>query len=69
MNIAPGLVHTPMVDSLPDNVVESLANSVLNPRRLGRPDEIAHLVQFIVENDYINGETIRMDGGIRMQPR
>lgn len=67
--IAPGLIHTPMVDSFSESVVESLAASVLNPKRLGRPDEIARLAQFIVENDYINGETIRIDGGIRMQPR
>jgi NAD(P)-dependent dehydrogenase (short-subunit alcohol dehydrogenase family) len=42
---------------------------VLYPQRLGKPEEIAHLSQFIVENDYTNGECIRMDGGIRMQPR
>ena len=66
--IAPGLIHTPMFDSLPENVVENLSKSVLNPIRLGKPEEIAHLAQFIVENDYTNGEVIRMDGGIRMQP-
>jgi len=67
--IAPGLIHTPLFDSLPANVVESLSANVPYPRRLGRPDEIAHLVQFIVESDYTNGEVIRMDGAIRMQPR
>ena len=67
--MAPGLIHTPLFDSLPENVVESLSNSVPNPPRLGRPDEIAHLAQFIVENDYINGETIRADGAIRLAPR
>lgn len=67
--VAPGLIHTPMFDSLPANVVESLSVNVPCPRRLGRPDEIAHLVQFIVENDYINGEVVRMDGAIRLQPR
>ncbi|RDE24406.1 3-hydroxyacyl-CoA dehydrogenase [Motiliproteus coralliicola] len=67
--IVPGLIHTPMFDSLPQEVVESLSASVLNPKRLGRADEIAKLAEFIVENDYLNGECIRLDGGIRMQPR
>lgn len=67
--IAPGLIHTPLFDGLPENVVESLSTTVLNPQRLGQPDEVAHLAQFIVENDYANGETFRLDGGIRMQPR
>lgn len=67
--IAPGLIHTPMFDSLGEKVVESLSASVLNPQRLGQPDEIAQTAQFIVENAYLNGETIRVDGGIRMQPR
>ena len=67
--IAPGLIHTPLFDTLPANVTEALAASVLNPQRLGRPDEIAHTAQFVIENAYINGETIRIDGGIRMQPR
>lgn len=67
--IVPGLIHTPMFDAMPTEVYDSLSNSVLYPRRLGKPDEIAHLAQYIVENDYTNGEAIRMDGGIRMQPR
>ncbi|MES2919813.1 MAG: SDR family oxidoreductase [Pseudomonadota bacterium] len=67
--IAPGLIHTPLFDSLPENVVASLSASVLNPQRLGRPEEIAHTAVYIVENGYVNGETIRVDGGIRMQPR
>lgn len=67
--IVPGLIHTPMFESFPKEVYDSLAASVLNPRRLGKADEIAHLAQYIVENDYTNGESIRMDGGIRMQPR
>ncbi len=67
--IVPGLIHTPMFDGLPDDVVKGLSASVLNPQRLGQPDEIAMTSQFIVENDYINGECIRLDGGIRMQPR
>lgn len=67
--IAPGLIHTPLFDSLGEKVIQSLSASVLNPQRLGEPDEIAHTAQFIVENAYVNGETIRVDGGIRMQPR
>ncbi len=67
--IVPGLIHTPMFDSAPDNVVEALKKMVLFPQRLGKADEIAHLAQYLVENDYTNGECIRMDGGIRMQPR
>lgn len=67
--IAPGLIDTPLFASLPPEVVDGLGKSVLYPRRLGRPAEIAHLVICLIENDYINGETVRIDGGIRMQPR
>lgn len=67
--IAPGLIETPLMRGLGEKVCEALGNMVLFPRRLGQPDEIAHLAQSIVENDYLNGETIRMDGGIRMQPK
>ncbi|MCP4411081.1 MAG: 3-hydroxyacyl-CoA dehydrogenase [Gammaproteobacteria bacterium] len=67
--IAPGLIHTPLFDSFPEEVFKSLEASVVYPQRLGRPEEVAHLSVFIAENDYINGETIRLDGAIRMQPR
>jgi len=67
--IVPGLIHTPLFDTLPEHIFEALENTVLYPNRLGKPDEIAMLAQQIVENDYINGECIRMDGGIRMPPR
>ncbi len=67
--IVPGLIHTPLFDALPEHVYQSLESSVLNPKRLGKPDEIAHLAQYLVENDYMNGESVRMDGGIRMQAR
>jgi 3-hydroxyacyl-CoA dehydrogenase/3-hydroxy-2-methylbutyryl-CoA dehydrogenase len=67
--IAPGLIETPLLGSLPAEVLDALAKSVLYPKRLGRPQEIAHLAICIVENDYLNGECIRVDGGIRMQPR
>jgi len=67
--IVPGLIHTPLFDSIPENIYTSLANSVCYPQRLGKPQEIAHLSVFIAENDYLNGECIRLDGAIRMQPR
>ncbi len=67
--IVPGLVHTPLFDSLPKEAMESLAATVLNPKRLARPDEVAHMARFIIENDYMNGECLRIDGGIRMQAR
>ncbi|MGS0897363.1 SDR family NAD(P)-dependent oxidoreductase [Burkholderia stagnalis] len=67
--IVPGLIHTPMFDSLPQEVVLTLSESPLYPQRLGRPDEVAHLAQFIVENGYVNGECIRLDAGIRLQPK
>jgi NAD(P)-dependent dehydrogenase (short-subunit alcohol dehydrogenase family) len=67
--IAPGLIETPLLAGLPAEVLDALAKSVLYPKRLGKPAEIAHLALAIIENDYLNGETIRADGGIRMQPR
>ena len=67
--IAPGLIDTPMFASLPPEVMNALGQSVLYPKRLGTPEEIAHLAICLVENDYINGECIRIDGGIRIQPR
>lgn len=67
--IVPGLIHTPLFEAMPDNVYQSLEASVLYPQRLGKPGEIGHLSVFIAENDYVNGECIRLDGGIRMQPR
>jgi 3-hydroxyacyl-CoA dehydrogenase/3-hydroxy-2-methylbutyryl-CoA dehydrogenase len=67
--IAPGLIHTPLFEALPREAYDSLAKQPVFPQRLGKADEIAHLAQYIVENDYTNGETIRMDGAIRMQPR
>jgi len=67
--IVPGLIHTPLFDSLPEDIYGSLERSVLYPQRLGKASEIGHLAVFIAENDYLNGECIRLDGGIRMQPR
>ncbi|OUS26122.1 3-hydroxyacyl-CoA dehydrogenase [Gammaproteobacteria bacterium 45_16_T64] len=67
--IVPGLIHTPLFDTLPENVYQALESSVVNPQRLGRPEEIAHLSVFLAENEYMNGECVRLDGAIRMQPR
>ena len=68
-SIVPGLIHTPLFDALPEQAYQSLEASVCYPPRLGQPEEIAHLSVFIAENDYLNGESIRLDGAIRMQPR
>jgi NAD(P)-dependent dehydrogenase (short-subunit alcohol dehydrogenase family) len=67
--ILPGLFHTPMFDGLPDEARASLAKSVPFPSRLGDPAEYAQLVQAIVENDMLNGVSIRLDGAIRLAPR
>jgi 3-hydroxyacyl-CoA dehydrogenase / 3-hydroxy-2-methylbutyryl-CoA dehydrogenase len=57
-----------MLEGLPESVQKDLASTVLLPKRLGKPDEFARLVQSIIENPMINGEVIRLDGGLRMQP-
>lgn len=67
--IVPGLIHTPLFESLPEVAYKSLEASVCYPQRLGKPEEIAHMSVFIAENDYLNAECIRLDGAIRMQPR
>lgn len=67
--ILPGLFWTPMFDGLPDEARDSLAAQVPFPSRLGDPDEYAGLVQHICENDMLNGESIRLDGAIRLAPR
>jgi len=67
--IVPGLIHTPLFESLPEKAYQSLEASVCYPQRLGKPEEIAHMSVFIAENDYLNAECIRLDGAIRMQPR
>lgn len=69
MTIAPGIFETPMMASLPQEAQDSLAAQVPHPSRLGKPTEYAALVQHIVENPMLNGETIRLDGAIRMAPR
>lgn len=67
--IAPGVVETPMLAGLGAEVSEGLAAAVPFPHRLARPDEFAQLVTMIAEHDYLNGETIRMDGALRMAPQ
>jgi NAD(P)-dependent dehydrogenase (short-subunit alcohol dehydrogenase family) len=67
--IAPGLFDTPLMATLPEATRASLATQVPFPARLGRPAEYAALAQHILENPMLNGETIRLDGAIRMQPR
>jgi NAD(P)-dependent dehydrogenase (short-subunit alcohol dehydrogenase family) len=67
--IAPGLFSTPLMASLPPPVQESLGKSVPFPQRLGKPEEYAELVLAIIANPMINGETIRLDGALRMQPK
>jgi NAD(P)-dependent dehydrogenase (short-subunit alcohol dehydrogenase family) len=68
-SIAPGIFGTPMLAAMPQDVQDSLGRQVPFPPRLGRPEEFAAMVQAIVENGYLNGETIRLDGAIRMQPK
>lgn len=67
--VAPGLFRTPLMDTLPEEAQKSLATQVPNPARLGDPSEFASLVHHIVDNPYLNGETIRLDGAIRMAPK
>ena len=66
--VAPGLFDTPLLHSLPEAVRLELGKTVPFPPRLGLPDEYAHLVQAIIENPMMNGEVIRLDGALRMQP-
>ncbi len=67
--ILPGLFDTPLLQGAPDNVKAALAASVPFPKRLGRPDEYADLAEFMISNGYMNGESVRIDGAIRMAPR
>lgn len=69
MTIAPGLFHTPIFAKAPQAMIDALGAQVPHPARLGDPTEFAALVRHIVENPMLNGETIRLDGAIRMAPR
>jgi len=67
--IAPGIFETPMLRALPEEAQKSLAAAVPFPKLLGRPDQFAALARHIIENTYINGEVIRLDGALRLAPR
>jgi NAD(P)-dependent dehydrogenase (short-subunit alcohol dehydrogenase family) len=67
--IAPGIMETPMLGGLSKEARDSLGQQVLHPQRLGTPDEYAALAHLLVTHSYMNGETVRMDGGIRMAPK
>jgi NAD(P)-dependent dehydrogenase (short-subunit alcohol dehydrogenase family) len=69
MTVAPGVFHTPMVDGMPEAVYQSLCAQVPYPSRLGTPDEFADTVMFILQNRYLNGSTIRVDGAVRLAPK
>jgi NAD(P)-dependent dehydrogenase (short-subunit alcohol dehydrogenase family) len=69
MTIAPGIFETPMLLGMPQELQDALGRMVPFPPRLGRPAEYAHLARTIIENVMLNGETIRLDGAIRMQPK
>ena len=69
LTVAPGIFWTPMVDGMPDEVQQSLAASIPFPSRLGKPEEFADLVAYILGNTYLNGETIRLDGATRLAPK
>jgi NAD(P)-dependent dehydrogenase (short-subunit alcohol dehydrogenase family) len=67
--VAPGIFWTPMVDGMPEHIQASLSASIPFPSRLGKPEEFAELVAHIMENGYLNGETIRLDGAVRLAPK
>jgi NAD(P)-dependent dehydrogenase (short-subunit alcohol dehydrogenase family) len=69
MTIAPGIFETPMVGAMTPEVQASLASQIPFPSRLGKPEEYAQLAQNIIEHPYLNGEVIRLDGAVRMQPK
>ncbi len=67
--IAPGMFWTPMVDGMPESLQQSLSASIPFPQRLGKPEEFADAVAFVLTNRYVNGETIRLDGAVRLAPK
>jgi NAD(P)-dependent dehydrogenase (short-subunit alcohol dehydrogenase family) len=69
MSVAPGIFKTPMVAAFPQEVQDSLAENIPFPSRLGEAEEFAALVCHMIENNFLNGETVRLDGATRMQPR
>ena len=69
ITIAPGIFHTPMVDDMPQSVHDSLCAQVPFPSRLGKPEEFAATVAFVLTNRYLNGAVLRVDGAVRLQPK
>lgn len=69
MTIAPGLIETPLLGELSDEASKSIISNIPYPKRLGAVNEFARLVGHIIENDYLNGEIIRLDGALRLQPK
>ncbi|MCW2912385.1 MAG: family oxidoreductase [Actinomycetia bacterium] len=69
VTIAPGTMRTPIMESVGEEALARFSAAVPNPRRLGRPEEYAALVQHVFENDYLNGEVVRLDGAQRFQPK
>ncbi len=69
LTLAPGLFKTPLMEELPEEVQQKLGSSIPFPARLGKPEEFASLAMHCVENTFINGEVIRVDGGLRLPPR
>lgn len=69
MTIAPGLFHTPMMEGLPQETVQAITANIPFPDRLGQPEEYARLAADIVQNPYLNGTVIRLDGAVRLPPR
>lgn len=69
VTIAPGIMETPMITAMPEKVQDSLKSTMLFPHRLGKPEEFAKLVEHICDNTLINGETIRLDGALRLAPK
>ena len=67
--IAPGIMGTPMLLGMPEHIQDALVNDIQFPKRLGQPQEFGRLVRHMVENSYLNGETVRLDGAIRLQPK
>jgi NAD(P)-dependent dehydrogenase (short-subunit alcohol dehydrogenase family) len=69
LSVAPGLVATPMLTNLPQDMQDALAQSIPFPQRLAEPSEVARLVQHMIENVMLNGEVVRLDGALRMPPK
>lgn len=67
--IAPGTMGTPLMEMAPESMKDALVASIVNPKRMGRPEEFALLVEAILRNDYLNGENIRLDGALRFPPK